>query len=187
MTRLRLLRDGWFDEISVIESPNFDARPVGVLPELIVIHAISLPQGKFGTNLEECLFTTKLPNGLDPNISKLPGTRFSAHYYIDRSGLVTQFVSTICRAWHAGVSIWEGRTACNDFSIGIELEGCDYLPFDRKQYSALACLINNLIEDIPTCSWDSVVGHSDIAPSRKTDPGPCFNWEMLQKERIRLY
>ena len=184
MARLRLIRDGWLDGIPVIESPNFDDRPVGVLPELIVIHAISLPEGRFGTNLVERLFTNKLPNELDPNISELRETRVSAHFYIDRSGLVTQFVSTICRAWHAGVSVWEGKTACNDFSIGIELEGCDYLPFDRKQYSALACLINNLVEHIPTCSWDSVVGHSDIAPSRKTDPGPFFNWEMLQKERI---
>ena len=184
MARLRLLRDGWLDGIPVIESPNFDARPVGVSPELIVIHAISLPQGIFGTNLVERLFTNKLPNELDPNTSELRGTRVSAHFYIDRSGLVTQFVSTFCRAWHAGVSIWEGRTACNDFSIGIELEGCDHLPFEREQYSALACLINNLVAHIPTCSWDSVVGHSDIAPSRKTDPGPFFNWEMLQKERV---
>lgn len=186
MTTLRLPRDGWLDGIPRIKSPNFDARPVGALPELIVIHAISLPQGKFGTNLVELLFTNKLPNDLDPNISELRGTRVSAHFFIDRSGHVTQFVSVICRAWHAGVSKWGGRTACNDFSIGIELEGCDYLPFEGKQYSAVAVLINNLVERIPTCSWDSVVGHSDIAPSRKTDPGPFFNWGMLQKERVRL-
>ena len=185
MARLRLLLDGWLDGVPVIKSPNFDARPLGVFPELIVIHAISLPPGKFGTNLVECLFTNKLPDDLDPNINELRGMKVSAHFYIDRSGHITQFVSTICRAWHAGVSLWGGRTDCNDFSIGVELEGCDHLPFDGNQYSALAFLINNLVEYIPTCSWDSVVGHSDIAPSRKTDPGPFFNWEMLQKERVR--
>ena len=187
MTRFRLRLDGWLDGVPVIESPNFDARPVGVSPELIVIHAISLPPGKFGTNLVERFFTNKLPKDPDPNINELRRMRVSAHFFIDRTGQVTQFVSTIFRAWHAGVSLWEERTACNDFSIGIELEGCDYLPFDEKQYSALAFLINNLVEDIPTCSWNSVVGHSDIAPSRKTDPGPFFDWEKLERERARLY
>ncbi len=187
MTRLRLLLDGWLDGVPVIESPNFDARPLGICPELIVIHAISLPPGKFGTNLVERLFTNELPDDLDPKINELQEIRVSAHFFKDRSGRLTQFVSTICRAWHAGVSVWEGRAACNDFSIGIELEGCDYLPFDGKQYTALAALIDNLVEEIPTCSWGSVVGHSDIAPSRKTDPGPFFDWEMLQNERSRLH
>jgi N-acetyl-anhydromuramoyl-L-alanine amidase len=186
LERHSLLNDGWLDGTSVIHSPNFDARPIGIVPDLIVLHAISLPPRQFGTDLVERLFTNRLEQGLTPYTDDLLEARVSAHFFIDRLGEVTQFVSVTSRAWHAGVSAWEGRSACNDFSIGIELEGCDDLPFDGRQYISSALLIDNLVKNIPTCSWSSLVGHSDIAPLRKTDPGPYFSWEKLEREHSRL-
>ena len=181
-----LLVNGWLDDVSAIPSPNFDPRPKDVRPELIVIHAISLPPREFGNGLVQRLFTNRLEHGLGSYTDELLDTKVSAHFFIDRLGVITQFVSTSCRAWHAGTSEWRGRISCNDFSIGIEVEGCDDLPFEKKQYSTLTLLIQNLVEQIPSCSWNSLVGHSEIAPLRKTDPGPYFSWTQLEDERLRL-
>jgi AmpD protein len=144
---------------------------------LIVVHAISLPPGEFGGPGVEQLFTNTLNPAEHPYFATIADLRVSAHFFIRRGGEVIQFVDPDKRAWHAGLSNWGGRERCNDFSIGIELEGCDTLPFEAVQYERLAALIQELCERFPI---EAVVGHSDIAPGRKTDPGPCFDWAYLR-------
>ncbi|WP_407919426.1 1,6-anhydro-N-acetylmuramyl-L-alanine amidase AmpD [Chitinasiproducens palmae] len=171
------LRSGWLTGIAHVVSPNADARPAGAVASLLVIHNISLPPGRFGTGDVARLFTNTLDPQADPFYPAIAGVRVSAHFLIARSGDVTQFVPTEQRAWHAGVSSFEGRERCNDFSIGIELEGTDELPFTDAQYAALAGLCKRLLACHPI---DALAGHSDIAPGRKTDPGPCFDWQRLR-------
>ena len=168
--------DGWLSAVRRIESPNHDARPDGEAVSLIVVHAISLPPGEFGGMAIVDLFTNRLDAGAHPYFAQLDGLRVSAHFLLRRDGEMMQFVACDRRAWHAGLSHWQGRSRCNDFSVGIELEGCDDQPFDDRQYRQLSCLLTTLRANYPI---QAIVGHSDIAPGRKTDPGPCFDWRRL--------
>jgi AmpD protein len=163
-------------------SPHFDARPGDGVPELIVVHGISLPPGEFGGPWIDRLFTGGLPSGAHPYFAGIAGTRVSAHLLVRRDGEAVQFVPFGARAWHAGVSSWQGRAACNDFSVGIELEGSDEQPYADPQYVTLAVLIRALCATYPTLATDRIVGHSDIAPGRKTDPGPYFDWGRLRRD-----
>lgn len=170
-------QEGWLSSARQVRSPNFDARPDGVDAELIVVHAISLPPDAFGGPGIEQLFTNTLDPAEHPYYAGIHTLRVSAHFLVRRDGEIVQFVSTAQRAWHAGVSSWRGRERCNDFSLGIELEGCDSLAFRVEQYEALARLIAVLTRRYPI---GEVVGHFDVAPGRKTDPGPCFDWPRLR-------
>lgn len=163
----------WSPGVKVVASPNCDERPPGVAVELIVIHAISLPPNRFGGPSIEALFANRLDPAKHPYFAEIARLRVSAHYLIRRDGELIQFVACDRRAWHAGLSIWRGRQRCNDFSIGIELEGCDTRPFMPAQYRALAALAARICERYPIAD---IAGHSDIAPGRKTDPGPKFDW-----------
>lgn len=170
---MKLNAQGWFSGMRHVASPNCDARPPGVPVSLLIIHNISLPPDEFGGHGVEQLFTNVLNPEEHPYYAQLHGVKVSAHFFIRRSGETVQFVSCQRRAWHAGVSNWQGRTRCNDFSIGIELEGSDFVPFADAQYRSLSYLTRRLqqiylIRDI--------VGHADVAPGRKTDPGPYFDW-----------
>ncbi len=161
-----------------IASPNFDARPAGVEPELVVVHGISLPPNQFGGEGVTQLFTNQLDASEHPYYAEIADLKVSAHLFIRRNGEVVQFMPLHQRAWHAGVSKWRGRERCNDFSIGIELEGADHLPYRAEQYLVLAKVIQALKEVYPI---QEVVGHCDIAPGRKTDPGEAFNWNRLHQ------
>jgi len=172
--------DGWCRStvcaIERIASPNFDERPDGVEPFLLVVHNISLPPGEFGGRFIDALFTNRLERSAHPYFVELDGLQVSAHFLVRRDGAIAQFVSCNARAWHAGVSRFEGRERCNDFSIGIELEGSDDVAFETAQYASLSSLANALMRRYPLVA---VAGHSDIAPERKTDPGPCFDWKLF--------
>ena len=159
-----------------VPSPNYDARPQGVEIEALIIHAISLPPGQFGGGYIEQFFCNQLAAGLHPYFAEIAELKVSAHFLIHRSGELVQFVPVHQRAWHAGVSCCMGRESVNDFSIGIELEGCDEESFEDAQYDTLYSLTRVLIESIPTLSAENIYGHSDISPGRKTDPGPGFDW-----------
>lgn len=154
-------------------SPNHDARPRGTAIDLLVIHAISLPPGAFGGPAIEQLFTNRLDPDAHPYYRDIAGLRVSAHFLIRRDGALVQFVPCGKRAWHAGVSMWQGRERCNDFSIGVELEGTDDRAFEDAQYAQLAALTRALRAHYPLAA---IAGHADIAPGRKTDPGPRFDW-----------
>ncbi len=168
--------DGWVISARRIKSPNVDDRPAGEAISLVVVHAISLPPAQFGSDDIVRLFTNTLDPEAHPYFFRISALRVSAHFLIRRNGVLIQFVSCLRRAWHAGESSWNGRERCNDFSIGIELEGCDELPFEETQYLRLVDLIQLLRAWYPIVA---VVGHSDIAPGRKTDPGQCFDWLRL--------
>jgi AmpD protein len=157
-------------------SPHLDARPKGGAPELIVVHGISLPAGEFGGPWIDHLFAGDLPVGAHPSFRDTAALRVSAHALIRRDGSLTQYVPFGMRAWHAGQSEYQGRSGCNDFSIGIELEGTDETPYTDAQYESLAALVSALLATYPTLSAERITGHSDIAPGRKTDPGPVFEW-----------
>ncbi len=161
-------------------SPHLDERPSGVTLDLIIIHGISLPPGEFGGPWIDRLFTGDLPAEVHPYFRALAGGRVSAHTLIRRTGAVVQYVPFGQRAWHAGVSAYQGRSACNDFSVGIELEGTDDVPYTDAQYEQLAALVQALLSAYPTLSRERIVGHSDVAGGRKTDPGPAFDWERLR-------
>ncbi|HXV40146.1 MAG TPA: 1,6-anhydro-N-acetylmuramyl-L-alanine amidase AmpD [Steroidobacteraceae bacterium] len=164
-----------------VTSPNADLRPPGFAPELIVIHGISLPPGRYGGPWIDRLFTNSLPAEADPYFATIQQLRVSSHVLIDREGRVTQYVPFHERAWHAGPSWWRGRANCNDFSIGIELEGTDEEPYDDRQYAALVPLIAALQDSYPALAEGWIAGHSDIAPGRKTDPGRAFDWGRLER------
>jgi N-acetyl-anhydromuramoyl-L-alanine amidase len=157
-------------------SPFYDARPTGVLPELIVVHGISMPPGEFGGPWIDRLFTGNLPADAHPYFKETSKLRVSAHALIRRDGVIVQYVPFGQRAWHAGQSHYRGRAGCNDFSIGIELEGTGETPYTEAQYIQLAALVEALVATYPSLSFDHIAGHSDIAPGRKTDPGPSFEW-----------
>jgi N-acetyl-anhydromuramoyl-L-alanine amidase len=161
-------------------SPHFDERPSGAAIELIVIHGISLPPGEFGGPWIDRLFTGCLPAEAHPFFQGIVASRVSAHALILRTGEIVQYVPFERRAWHAGPSQFRGRSSCNDFSIGIELEGTDDRPYADPQYERLAALIGALLASFPTLSRDRIAGHSDIAPGRKTDPGAAFDWTRLR-------
>ena len=164
-----------------VPSPNFDARPSGMTTDLIVVHGISLPPGEFGGAWIDRLFTNLLPVDAHPYFAEIAGLRVSSHLCIRRDGSVTQYVRFHERAWHAGQSSWQGRAACNDFSIGVELEGADTVPYDPRQYQALAEVVAALCRAYPGLSPDRLVGHSDVSPGRKTDPGPAFDWVHVRR------
>lgn len=161
-------------------SPHCDARPQHALPELIVVHGISLPAGEFGGPWIDRLFTGNLPPDAHPSFRDTAVMRVSAHALIRRDGAITQYVPFGLRAWHAGRSEFQGRQACNDFSIGIELEGTDTLPYEDAQYASLAALVRALLAAYATLAPQRIAGHSDIAPGRKSDPGPAFDWGHLR-------
>ena len=175
------MREGWVLTARHVYSPNFDARPEGVSISLVVIHAISLPPSQFGGSDIVRLFTNTLDPRSHPFYPGISHLRVSSHFLIRRDGELLQFVSCRDRAWHAGVSKWQERDRCNDFSLGIELEGCDVLPFCDAQYTCLNDLLTVLSHVYPV---DAVVGHSDVAPGRKTDPGPCFDWSRVTHPAI---
>ncbi len=159
-----------------VRSPNHDARLRGTKITLLVVHAISLPPGRFGGDAIERLFTNRLDPAAHPYFREIAELRVSSHFLIRRDGELVQFVPLSRRAWHAGASSWRGRSRCNDFSIGVELEGVDDGPFTPRQYARLASLIDSLKARFPL---RDIAAHSDIAPGRKTDPGPGFDWPRL--------
>ncbi|MBU1426424.1 MAG: 1,6-anhydro-N-acetylmuramyl-L-alanine amidase AmpD [Gammaproteobacteria bacterium] len=169
---------GWLSGIRRLASPNHDARPARVVIDLLVIHNISLPPNEYGGDAIERFFTNSLDHSGHPYYEQLKGVRVSSHFLVRRDGQIVQFVPCSKRAWHAGASNWRGRSRCNDFSIGIELEGSDFEPYTERQYAALVRLTRRLQRIYPI---GEIVGHSDIAPQRKTDPGPFFNWEEYKK------
>ena len=168
----------------IADSPNHDERPAGVAISLVVLHSISLPPGEYGGEHIERLFANRLDPAAHPYFREVHALRVSAHFLVRRDGELVQFVPLERRAWHAGASSWRGRGACNDFSVGIELEGTDDAPFADPQYAALALLLMDLQSRLPL---RDIVGHSDIAPGRKTDPGPQFDWPRLLAALSRFH
>jgi len=175
---LQLDTDGVAAGIRFLPSPNCDERPAGVALELLVVHNISLPPGEFGGDGIIDLFMNRLDPSAHPYYATIAQLRVSAHFLVRRDGELIQFVPCAKRAWHAGASAWRGRSRCNDFSVGVELEGADDQPFADIQYAELAPLITALQRAYGALE---IVGHSDIAPARKTDPGPCFDWQRLRR------
>lgn len=169
---------GWWRHGRRIRSPHFGPRPAGVPITLAIVHSISLPPGEFGGSAVQALFTGRLDTRAHPDFAPLEGLRVSAHFFIRRDGAVLQFVSCDERAWHAGESRWRGRENCNDWSIGIELEGLEGERFESAQYRALVRLIRALARHYPL---GEVVGHEHVAPGRKRDPGARFRWPWLQR------
>jgi AmpD protein len=174
--RMNLDEMGWVNAALRVPSPNCDARPAGQRIELLVIHSISLPPREFGGTAITRLFTNTLDPREHPYYVGLAGLKVSAHFLIRRDGQLFQFVPCALRAWHAGASSWNGRERCNDYSVGIEFEGCDDMPFEDRQYAVCRELVQVLRQTYPL---QATVGHSDIAPGRKTDPGPFFDWSRI--------
>ena len=170
---------GWCSGVRHCPSAHCNERPQGEI-SLLVLHNISLPPGQFGTGKVQEFFTSGLNASEHAYFAGIVDMRVSAHFFIERDGQISQFVSCLQRAWHAGVSSFAGRDNCNDFSLGIELEGTDDLPYSEAQYDALVPLVQQLLAAYPALSVERICGHSDIAPGRKTDPGPAFDWLRLR-------
>lgn len=170
------LHQGWLAGVEIVGSPNYNQRPREVEVDLLVIHNISLPPGEFGGGYVADFFRNQLDISLHPYFETIAHLQVSAHFFIARSGKVSQFVSTLERAWHAGASSFDGVDNCNDYSIGVELEGSDEIPYTDAQYAALIKLTRTLQESFPHLTRQRIVGHDQIAPGRKTDPGSAFNW-----------
>jgi AmpD protein len=168
--------EGWLTRARRAPSPNFDVRPAGTAIDLLVIHGISLPPGRFGEPYIEDFFLNRLDHAADPFFQGLRGVRVSSHALVRRDGELVQFVPLDKRAWHAGVSRFAGRVRCNDFSVGIELEGTDMIPYEAAQYRCLAQVTRALMRHYPGIDARRIAGHSDIASGRKTDPGEAFDW-----------
>ena len=175
------LEKGWLDKANRCPSPNYDVRSNEEI-DLIVIHSISLPPGIFGNTFVEDFFQNKLDHSKDKYFQEIKDLKVSSHFLIKREGEITQFVSILDRAWHAGVSSFEGREDCNDYSVGIELEGTENSEYEKLQYLTLIKLIHALMNEYPTITRESILGHSDIAPDRKKDPGIKFDWEFLKSK-----
>jgi len=174
--------EGWLAGARRVQSPNCDSRPPGEAVSLVVLHSISLPRGVYGGDAIERLFTNRLDAASHVSFADLAGQRVSAHFLVRRDGALLQFVPLGSRAWHAGASRWRGRERCNDYSVGIELEGTDDGAFENAQYVQLAGLIRTLCVLMPI---RQVVAHSDVAPERKTDPGAYFDWPRLLSDLAR--
>ena len=174
--RLRVDALGFANLATQVTSPNCDDRPDGCAISLIVVHGISLPPGEFGGDAIPRLFTNRIDASAHPYYATIADLRVSAHFLIRRDGALLQFVACAKRAWHAGTSSWRGRGRCNDYAVGIELEGTDTVPYAGAQYAMLSRLVRALRRRYPI---EAVVGHSDVAPGRKSDPGPAFEWERL--------
>ncbi len=169
------IKEGWLTGVRHVPSPHFNLRPKEETPSLLVVHNISLPPGEFGGPWIDALFTGTLDPTAHPYFADIAQLRVAAHCLIRRDGEIVQYVPFDKRAWHAGLSCWQGRENCNDFSIGIELEGTDTLPYTDAQYQALQAITRLLLRYYPITPA-RIAGHSDIAPQRKTDPGPAFDW-----------
>ncbi len=172
---------GLLDVARQCPSPNHDDRPVGCVPDLLVLHNITLPPYEFGGQWIDKLFTNQLDPNAHPFFAKICHLRVASHLLIRRNGEIVQYVPFHKRAFHAGVSSYQGRERCNDFSVGIEMEGTDFVPFTDRQYQQLECLLPALVAAYPTLSFAHITGHEHIAPGRKTDPGPFFNWQRLSR------
>ena len=172
-------QDGWLQRARHLPSPNFGPRPAGVPIDLLVVHSISLPPGEYGTGCVQQLFTNQLDWEAHPYFQGIRGLEVSAHFFIERSGVLWQFVSCDARAWHAGRSQWQGRGNCNDYSIGVELEGLEGLTFEDAQYQSLRALCQDVQQHYGIVH---MAGHEHIAPGRKQDPGPGFDWERLETD-----
>jgi len=179
MLNLDSTRD-WFDDARRALSPNFDARPADCGIDLIVVHGISLPPGEFGGSHIEQLFRNRLDPHAHDCFPAIAALKVSAHLLIRRDGALVQFVALSDRAWHAGESRFGDRVRCNDFSIGIELDGTDCMPYEAAQYTRLGEVCRTLLHYLPAIGVDRIVGHCDVAPQRKTDPGPAFDWRRLK-------
>ncbi|QXC35326.1 1,6-anhydro-N-acetylmuramyl-L-alanine amidase AmpD [Aeromonas sp. FDAARGOS 1407] len=173
---------GWCREARRVPSPHHNERPVPDDISLLVVHGISLPPGEFGGPFIDDLFMGRLDPGAHPYFADIHQLRVSAHCLIRRDGELVQYVPFGARAWHAGVSSWQGREACNDFSIGIELEGTDELPYTEAQYAVLIGLARAICDHYPAITLEKIVGHCDIAPGRKTDPGDSFQWQDFRQK-----
>ena len=172
---------GLVAEARQVESPNCDDRPSECAPELIIVHGISLPPGEFGGPWIDQLFTNQLSADAHPYFAEIQGLQVSAHFLVRRDGELVQYVPVTRRAWHAGESCYGDRERCNDYSIGIELEGEDTTEYAKAQYHTLAKLITTLKATLPSLAEADIVGHSDVSPGRKTDPGDAFDWGLLRK------
>lgn len=168
---------GWLRGVQRCESPNFEPRPTGSEVDLVLVHSISLPPGSYGGDAVERLFTNRLDWDAHPYFGRIRGLKVSSHFLVRRDGTLLQFVSCDARAWHAGASSWRGRANCNDYAVGIELEGLEGDPFEAVQYQTLAALIASVMERYAIAA---VVGHEHVAPGRKLDPGPGFDWRLLK-------
>lgn len=180
------LQNGLVSCIRFVASPNCDERPADAVVDLVVIHGISLPPGRFGGPWIDALFTNTLSSSAHPYFEQLRGLRVSSHLLIRRRGELVQYVPLHRRAWHAGISQFEGRERCNDFSIGIELEGEDHRPYTEAQYRRLRGLLRAIMAVYPAVTPARIVGHCHVAPERKSDPGPAFNWQRLRSELIGI-
>ena len=172
--------NGWLPKARRVPSPNWDERPANSVVDLVVVHGISLPPGSFGGPWIEHLFTNRLDPAAHPYFRGIADLKVSAHLLILRGGELIQFVDLRHRAWHAGDSCFGGRERCNDFSVGIELEGTDEFRYEDEQYRALADATLEILKRFPSITPQRIVGHCDIAPGRKTDPGPAFDWERFR-------
>jgi len=181
MTKLIIDEAGWMQSVEVIQSPNFDARPDNTKIKLIVVHGISLPPGEYGGGYIQDFFCNRLDASRHEYFPDICEMKVSAHCLVERSGHIIQFVSFLNRAWHAGLSSWRGESLCNNFSIGIELEGTDDQAYSESQYQSLAELTDCLRSSYESIGRDAITGHCDIAPGRKTDPGPAFDWGRLER------
>ncbi len=177
---LNITEDGWCEGVEHLYSEHFNERPTGTEISLVILHNITLPPGEFATGDVEALFLGTLDTTKDARLADLEGLRVSSHFFITRKGLIKQFVSCADRAWHAGISAFMGHENCNDFSIGIELEGTDDVPFEDAQYESLVKLLSAIAKRYPI---RFVAAHSDVAPGRKTDPGAHFDWVRLEREK----
>lgn len=174
---------GWLEGVEWVKSPNYNERPASEEVSLIVIHNISLPAGYFSGDDVRALFCNQLDCKKHPSYQDLEGLTVSAHFFVRRAGHIIQFVSIKDRAWHAGLSHWQGKSNCNNFSVGIELEGTDHLAYEPEQYQALIQLTQAIQQFFPITA---IAGHNDIAPERKTDPGPAFDWDAYRQALIDL-
>ena len=175
------ITNGIIDSARQLVSPNHDQRPEGATVSLLIIHGISLPPGQFAANHIDQLFTNTLDPNEHPYFEEIKDLKVSAHCLIRRDGELVQYVSLNDRAWHAGESEWCGAAGCNDFSIGIELEGCDDIAYEDVQYERLVAVVSSIMNAHLEIQDESIVGHSDVAPGRKTDPGPAFDWAKFRR------
>ncbi len=176
-----IIEDGWLQGANICPSPNWNERPQDADISLLVIHNISLPPGEFGGGYVQAFFQNKLDINAHPYFATIAQLEVSAHLFIERNGAITQFVPFSARAWHAGVSSFDGVANCNDYSIGIELEGTDELPYSDEQYQVLEKVTRQLMQTYPKLTAERITGHDQVAPGRKTDPGPAFDWVRFRR------
>ncbi len=175
------IRDGWLQDVIICPSPNINERPASAEISLLVVHNISLPPGEFGGGHVQAFFQNTLDSNAHPYFATIANLQVSAHLFIERDGTITQFAPFSARAWHAGASSFDGVSNCNDYSIGVELEGTDELPYTDAQYRVLEKVTRQLMLTYPKLTPERITGHEHIAPGRKTDPGPAFDWPRFRR------